>query len=182
MEIVLAIYKQGKDVQEMNFNFDSNKKYKVVMGKRGDGIKHALIKRIEGRQKQLHPMECFMVDKKAFEQLKIIEMANELIEKQIEKQRNDTELYLICEIAKFYLQEKRKELNNGWIPCSSGNFSTSEVLVCREDGTIDFDVFDFMEEDWKFNSKHHKNKAIAWQPLPEPYQPKGKENEQNNNH
>lgn len=57
----------------------------------------------------------------------------------------------------------------GWIPCSSGNFPTREVLVCKEDGTIDFDVFDLMHEDWKFNSNHHKNKVIAWMPLPEPY-------------
>ena len=62
-----------------------------------------------------------------------------------------------------------EEYNNGWILCSSGNFSTSEVLVCKEDGTIDFDVFDFMYGDWKFNSNHHKNKVIAWMPLPQPY-------------
>ena len=62
-----------------------------------------------------------------------------------------------------------EEYNNGWIPCSSGKFPTDEVLVCREDGTIDFDVFNFMYEDWKFNSNHHKNKVIAWQPLPQPY-------------
>lgn len=64
------------------------------------------------------------------------------------------------------------DTSSGWIPCSSGNFSTSEVLVCKEDGTIDFDVFDFMYEDWKFNSNHHKNKVIAWQPLPQPYKEK----------
>lgn len=79
-------------------------------------------------------------------------------------------------------EELKAENANGWIPCSSGNFSTSEVLVCKEDGTIDFDVFDFMNEDWKYNSNHHKNKVLAWMPLPAPYQPKGKENEQNNNH
>ena len=71
------------------------------------------------------------------------------------------------------INELAEEYNNGWIPCSSGYFSTSEVLVCKEDGTIDFDVFDFMCGDWKFNSNHHKNKVIAWQPLPQPY----KENE-----
>jgi hypothetical protein len=43
------------------------------------------------------------------------------------------------------------------------------VLVCKEDGTIDFDVFDHMDEDWKFNSNHHKNKVIAWMPLPAPF-------------
>lgn len=59
--------------------------------------------------------------------------------------------------------------NGGWIPCSSGCYSTSEVLVCKEDGTIDFDVYDFMDNDWKFNSNCHKNKVLAWQPLPEPY-------------
>lgn len=67
------------------------------------------------------------------------------------------------------INQLAEEYKNGWIPCSSGNFSTSEVLVCKEDGTIDFDVFDFMDEDWKFNSKHHKNKVIAWMPLPQPY-------------
>lgn len=63
---------------------------------------------------------------------------------------------------------KVSEMPTGWIPCSSGYFSTSEVLVCKEDGTIDFDVYDFMDNDWKFNSNHHKNKVIAWQPLPAP--------------
>lgn len=68
----------------------------------------------------------------------------------------------------------------GWIPfddpmCDSGNIPNKEVLVCKEDGTMDFDIFDFTNGDWKFNSKHHKNKAIAWMPLPEAYQPKGGE-------
>lgn len=65
--------------------------------------------------------------------------------------------------------ELAEEYKGGWIPCSSGNFPTTEVLVCREDGTIDFDVYCFMYEDWRYNSKHHKNKVIAWMPLPAPY-------------
>ena len=86
-----------------------------------------------------------------------------------------------CESGEFYLpnivlykilkiiDKVTEEHKGGWIPCSSGNFPDKEVLVCKEDGTIDFDIFDFMYNDWKFNSNHHKNKVIAWQPLPEPY-------------
>lgn len=84
----------------------------------------------------------------------------------------DTEMeskVIFTDIAKNIVNQLAEEYKGGWIPCSSGNFSTSEVLVCKEDGTIDFDVFDFMNEDWKFNSNHHKNKVLAWQPLPEPY-------------
>lgn len=56
-----------------------------------------------------------------------------------------------------------------WTPCSSLVYPSMEVMVCREDGTIDFDIFDFAKDDWKYNSNNHKNKVIAWMKLPEPY-------------
>lgn len=74
-----------------------------------------------------------------------------------------------------YLEmRKAEEHKGGWIPfedptCDSGNIPDGEVLVCRADGTMDFDVYDFMYDDWRFNSKCHKNKVIAWRNLPEPY-------------
>lgn len=43
-----------------------------------------------------------------------------------------------------------------------------EVLVCTEKGLIDFDIYEYEHEDWKFNSKYHKNTVIAWMSLPEP--------------
>ena len=82
--------------------------------------------------------------------------------------------YLRKDKAIEIVKELAEEYKGGWIPfddptCDSGNIPNGEVLVCKKDGTIDFDIYDFMRDDWKFNSKHHKNKVIAWQPLPEPY-------------
>ena len=72
--------------------------------------------------------------------------------------------------AKQVVQEVEEEYNGGWIPCSERLPEDSvEVLVCKQSGILDFDMYEYQYEDWKFNSKNHKNTVIAWQPLPEPY-------------
>ena len=86
----------------------------------------------------------------------------------------NTKEYIKVSDLKEIANQLVEEHKGGWIPfddptCDSGNIPDDEVLVCREDGTIDFDIYDFAQDDWKYNSKHHKNKVIAWQPLPEPY-------------
>ena len=62
------------------------------------------------------------------------------------------------------------EQDNDWIPCSKRLPENGvEVLVCKQDGILDFDIYEYEYEDWKFNSKNHKNTVTAWQQLPEPY-------------
>lgn len=102
------------------------------------------------------------------------EFIEKLIErlKQLPHAQEDMWVWLID--AEETIRELAEEHKGGWIPfedptCDSGNIPDGEVLVCREDGTMDFDVYDFMYDDWRFNSKCHKNKVIAWRNLPEPY-------------
>ena len=70
----------------------------------------------------------------------------------------------------------KEEYNNGWIPCSerlpdkSGEYLT---YVDYEDETfiaIDEIDCDGIMKEWNCTPNYH---VIAWQPLPEPYQPKG---------
>ena len=76
--------------------------------------------------------------------------------------------------AKEIVNELAKEHKGGWIPCSErlpNHMQT--VLFTSEDGYVDCGWYD-ANENWCVNDNYFPNafRFIAWQPLPEPYQPK----------
>lgn len=59
-----------------------------------------------------------------------------------------------------------EEYNNGWIPCSERLPSGLDfVLYTHKDGEVDICSIEYFYD--------YLDKFTAWQPLPEPYQPKG---------
>lgn len=86
--------------------------------------------------------------------------------------------------AKQIVQGIAEEYNNGWIPCSDRlpNVSRCRVTVKydMEVGNPVYDTLDayferyqggyIFKDNWMNDIT---NSVIAWQPLPEPYQPKG---------
>lgn len=64
-----------------------------------------------------------------------------------------------------------EEYNNGWIPCSEllpAYGQTVLASVCAEDAEWKIIIVCYKEEDFWLDGK-----IDAWQPLPDPYQPKG---------
>lgn len=88
------------------------------------------------------------------------------------------------------IDEVAEEYNNGWIPCSERlpsfeerkksycrNAYGAEFIVMIEGSTMPTTLYIKMEEDIWFDDNYNYYNVIAWQPLPEPYQPKGDNNE-----
>lgn len=84
------------------------------------------------------------------------------------------------------VNEVAKEYNNGWILVSERlpNFEERKKSYCRDQHGSQFIVmiegatqpttlYIKMLEDIWFDEQGTLHKIIAWQPLPEPYQPKG---------
>ena len=74
------------------------------------------------------------------------------------------------------VQEVAEEYNNGWIPCSERlpEDSGAYLTWVEYDGdrfiAIDEIDCDGIIKEWNCSTDY---KVIAWQPLPQPYQPKG---------
>ena len=112
---------------------------------------------------------------KAFE--KILERIDSYIEDA--KSEGDFSYIKPFEIAEIALQEVAEEYNGGWIACSE------KLPELRQDVLVTVKYTGFMgmhgywiktghmeaENDWWGDCVG--GDVIAWQPLPEPYQPKG---------
>ena len=81
------------------------------------------------------------------------------------------------------VKQEAKQYNNGWIPCSSGKLPNVGERVLLQDfgGNITLEkcekkkrIKGFTDGNWWASA----NNYLAWQPLPEKYQPKG-ENDEN---
>ena len=85
--------------------------------------------------------------------------------------RIDCEIGMDCFIcvmdkAKQIVQEVAEEYNGGWIACSERLPSGLDfVLYTHKDGEVDICSIEYFYD--------YLDKFTAWQPLPEPYQPKG---------
>lgn len=65
-----------------------------------------------------------------------------------------------------------EEYNDGWIPCSERLPETYDnLIICQRDGYVNVGWYS-LNEFKDLNSVPYKD-VIAWQPLPEPYKPKG---------
>lgn len=122
--------------------------------------------------------------KEVFE--KIIEKLEELRQKQIEElcehkdftsEMQSMRGHNILQDVKKIVQEIADEYNNGWIPCSERLPKVGERVLLQDfSGYITLEkcekrkrVKGFTDGDWWSSA----NNYIAWQPLTEPYQPKG---------
>lgn len=68
------------------------------------------------------------------------------------------------------------EYNNGWVPCSERLPEILQwVLIQKTQGDMDVVRYIGEAECWgnDFYHRIHPRMVIAWQPLPQPYQPEG---------
>ena len=86
----------------------------------------------------------------------------------------------VVEDAKKIVQEVAEEYNNGWIPCSERLPDKNGMYLCSQNTydivtnkkliDISTEYVEFYDGKWM----RAKNLVVThWQPLPEPYQPKG---------
>lgn len=75
-------------------------------------------------------------------------------------------------IEKLAQYEDAEERGNGWIPCSE-RFpeENSNVIACFAHGLVT--ELSFLDGLFHGIYDYNTNVIIAWQPLPDPYQPKG---------
>ena len=122
---------------------------------------------------------------------KMLKIVNQ-IAGEYKPQLNDNDLMIVESLPSLYPMKEfeeealqrvigcaKKEYNNGWIPCSERlPEDYTEVLGYGIDGHIymvnlyDTEIYGKVWKQW--NGGDIRLKFIdAWQPLPEPYQPKG---------
>ena len=124
---------------------------------------------------------------KAFE--KILEKLEELRQEQIKElcehkdftsEMQSMRGHNILQDAKKIVQEVSEEYNNGWIPCSERLPDKNGMYLCTQNTydlntnkkiiKISTELVEFYNGKWR----RAKNLVVThWQPLPEPYQPKG---------
>ena len=116
---------------------------------------------------------------------KAIKIANQLAE-EYKEQNNDQDLMIVASLPSLYPMMQPFEVeaihrvlgrakdNNGWIPCSEKlPEEKGDYLVTCNDGKVRVWWF-VVGEDFKcWRIGVHTLKPIAWQPLPEPFKPKG---------
>jgi hypothetical protein len=74
------------------------------------GIDKAKINEIE-KVKLPYKKECFELDFSKLEESGVNKMLQELVELEAKKQRHDTDMYIICEMAKKYLDTLDKSIH-----------------------------------------------------------------------
>ena len=110
---------------------------------------------------------------------------NEFIEKligRLEEKAHQTWLVLAerngYERAIEIVKHEAEQYNNGWVPCSEklpDDFMSFEYLTIRKGHTLaTITYYCVANHKWYLSRNSSKEiDVIAWQPLPEPYQPKG---------
>ena len=86
----------------------------------------------------------------------------------------------VVKLAKEIVQEVAEEYNDGWIPCSVRLPEKNGMYLCTQNSydlatnkniiRVSAELVEFYNGKWR----RAKNLVVThWQPLPEPYQPKG---------
>lgn len=125
------------------------------------------------------------------EQMQVFEKIIDSLEQKadsIYKDKTVEARFIMLGDARKVVQEIAEEYNNGWIPVSERlpSFEERRKSYCRyiygsgfivmiEGATMPTTLYIKMEEDIWFDDNHNYYSIIAWQPLPEPYQPKGEQ-------
>lgn len=84
----------------------------------------------------------------------------------------------VVENAIEIVKQEAEQYNNGWIPCSErlpDDFMSFEYLTIRKGHTLaTITYYCVVNHKWYLSRNSSKEiDVIAWQPLPQPYQPKG---------
>lgn len=115
---------------------------------------------------------------KAFE--KILERLDE-VERRLLNESGDIGCTLgitnMSEYSKSIVQQVAEEYKDGWIPCSERLPEEYTVLCCDKYGEmiVGHPYFDEVS-DTNYSAESDNEmmyNCVAWQPLPQPYQPKG---------
>ena len=106
----------------------------------------------------------------------------------------DEAIEIVNQVAEEYVPDKNFGKNDGWIPCSERLPKIRDRYLCQIESTSysymdilyfsknleEVDKYDFMGEKragfYSYDSEYghcENDGVIAWQPLPEKYQPKG---------
>lgn len=140
-----------------------------------DNIDKNEIRKAIDRLQAEHP--CGIAyDPTAFVNMEAVNTIKEFVDKIARRMMEDTEINIICEFAKLYLEGVRPMVmrKQEWIPCSerspekSGEYYVSggdKVWVCS------FLIIPPYNSGWCNNAS---NPVVeAWMPLPEPYKEEG---------
>lgn len=117
----------------------------------------------------------------------VFEKILERLDSHIEDAKSEGDFSYIksFEIAKRAVQEVAKEYNNGWIPCSEKLPEESQLVIIYAESTArggSIMVVACLHNGFWFAQTSSDTfgltgigqfNVVAWQPLPEPYQPKG---------
>ena len=105
--------------------------------------------------------------------------AFEKILERLEKERrilleNNMHQAIALNFAKGIVQEVAEEYNDGWIPCSERLPEYGEVVMCScTNNGITISCITHKGVKPSKSVRFGQHSVIAWQPLPQPYQPKG---------
>lgn len=137
-----------------------------------DNIDKNEIRKAIDRLQAEHPCG-FAYDPIAFVNMEAVNTIKECVDKIAKRMAEDTEINIICEFAKLYLEGVRPMVmpKQEWIPCSERlPEEDGRFLVFLPDRNGTFMCADFLsgkwyQDDYECTSNHVK----AWMPLPEPY-------------
>lgn len=143
-----------------------------------DNIDKNEIRRVINRlQEERH---CgFVYDATRFESIENVNSLSNAIDMISKRIGEDSEINIICEFAKLYLEGVRPTIEpkrGEWIPCSKrlpssdGNYL---VNYHSPRGNNRIYIQNFMNGDWYPN--YGASYITAWIPLPEPYKEEGEE-------
>lgn len=147
-----------------------------------DNIDKNEIRKAIDRLQAEHP--CGIAyDPTAFVNMEAVNTIKEFVDKIARRMMEDTEINIICEFAKLYLEGVRPMVmrKQEWIPCSERlpernevvlvSFKTGMVQLCEYlDGGTSDSWFSITDNCYAWN-----NVVNAWMPLPEPYKEEGDE-------
>lgn len=139
-----------------------------------DNIDKNEIKRAIDRLQAEHP--CGIAyDPTAFVNMEAVNTIKECVDKIARRMMEDTEINIICEFAKLYLEGVRPTIipKQEWIPCSERlPEEDGQYLVCWC-GAYGVDVYiaEYIRNGkyWLHSEGCELRGITAWMPLPEPY-------------
>lgn len=137
-----------------------------------DNIDKNEIRKAIDRLQAEHP--CGIAyDPTAFVSMEAVNTIKECVDKIARRMMEDTEINIICEFAKLYLEGVRPTIipKQEWIPCSERLPEKMDMYLATVDyGKHGRGVVSL----WYHNSEigwdaRFQNDVLAWMPLPEPY-------------
>lgn len=137
-----------------------------------DNIDKNEIRRAIDRLQTEHP--CGIAyDPTAFVNMEAVNTIKECVDKIARRMMEDTEINIICEFAKLYLEGVRPMVmpKQEWIPLSERlPEEDGRFLVFLPDRNGTFMCADFLNGEWYTDDYEcTSNHVIAWMPLPTPY-------------